>query len=198
MGAEGPPITQLLGEWGAGQDQALHDLLPLVYGRLHELAQGFMRRQRQGHTLQPTALVSELYLRLAKASPPDLKSRGHFYSFCARTMRWILTDHARRRALEQRQADLQIPLLNDLPWLGRNDSDTLDLDRALSKLTEIDARAGRVVELRVYLGCTAAEAADILCLSKPTVDRIMTFARAWLCREIRPDEPTRLEPDGTT
>lgn len=188
--ADSRPITQILAEWSAGENEALRQLLPLVYSRLLELAQSFMRRQRPGHTLQPTALVGELYLRLAAASPPDLESREHFYSLCARTMRWILTDHARRRAADKRQAQLQLPLTDDIPWLGARDSDTLDLDRALSKLAAIDARTARIVELRVYLGCTAEEAVAILGISKPTVDRSLTMARAWLCRELRPGQPT--------
>ena len=186
--AEGLPITELLADWRGGSNEALRELLPLVYGRLLEVAQSFMRRQRPSHTLQPTALVGELYVRLASATSPDLKSREHFYSFCARTMRWILTDHARRREAEKRQAHLQLPLTDDIPWLGARPSDTLDLDRALSKLAEIDARAAHIVELRIYLGCTADEAAGILNVSKPTVDRSLTMARAWLCRELRPGE----------
>lgn len=195
---EGPSITQHLAEWSAGQNEALQNLLPLVYGRLHELAQIFMRRQRPDHTLQPTALVSELYLRLAGSVPVELQNREHFYSVCARTMRWILTDHARRRQAEKRHAELQIPVIGDIPWLGRRDADTLDLDRALSKLAGIDARTSRIVELRIYLGCTADEAANILSISKPTVDRSMTFARAWLCRELRPDEAALPRSDGTS
>jgi RNA polymerase sigma factor (TIGR02999 family) len=184
----GDSITRLLAQWGSGHEDALRRLLPLVYGRLHDFAQSFMRRQRPDHTLQATALVGELYLRLANAVPPDLKNREHFFSFCARTMRWILTDHARRRQAEKRQLHLQIPFTDDIPWLGARESDALDLDRALSKLAEVDARAARIVELRIFLGCTATEAAGILSISKPTVDRSLTMARAWLCRELRADE----------
>ena len=191
---DGLPITELLEDWHDGRSEALKELLPLVYGRLLEIAESFMRRQRSGHTLQPTALVGELYLRLANAASPDLGRREHFYSFCARTMRWILTDHARRREAEKRRAHLQLPLTDDIPWLGTRDSDTLDLDRALSKLAGIDARAARIVELRVYLGCTAGEAANILNISKPTVDRSLTMARAWLCRELRPGGDTASLP----
>ena len=185
-GTDPGAITRLLSEWGTGQDEALQELLPLVYARLHDLARSFMRRQRPGHTLQPTALVGELYLRLANASLPGIRNRDHFYSVCARTMRWILTDHARRRAAEKRQADMQLPLTADIPWLGMRESDTIDLDRALSMLSDLDPRAARIVELRVFLGCTASEAAEILGVSKPTVDRSMTMARAFLCRELRP------------
>ena len=192
---EGPPITELLADWRDGKNDALRELLPLVYGRLLEVAESFMRRQRIGHTLQPTALVGELYVRLAAATSPDFKSREHFYSFCARTMLSFLTDHARRRYDEKRRAHLQLPITDDMPWLGAWDSDTLDLDRALSKLAGIDARAARIVELRVYLGCTAEEAAEILNISKPTVDRSLSLARASLCRELRPGQ-TDQPPSG--
>jgi RNA polymerase sigma factor (TIGR02999 family) len=187
FGPASESITRLLSQWGAGRHEALQRLLPLVYGRLHQIAQHFMRRQRPGHTLQATALVGELYLRLASAVPPDLRDREHFFSVCARTMRWILTDHARQRQAEKRQLQMQIPFTDDIPWLGTRDSDTLDLDRALSRLAELDARAAQIVELRIFLGCTAAETAGILSVSKPTVDRSLTMARAWLCRELRPD-----------
>ena len=190
-------ITRLLSQWGAGRHDALPTLLPLVYDRLHQIAQHFMRRQRPGHTLQATALVGELYVRLAHAVPPDLRDREHFFSVCARTMRWILTDHARQRQAEKRQVQLQIPFTDDIPWLGTRDSDTLDLDRALSRLAELDVRAAQVVELRIFLGCTATETAGILSVSKPTVDRSLTMARAWLCRELRPDGASADSDDAT-
>jgi len=196
--AESLPITQLLADWKGGRSEALRELLPLVYRRLLEVAQFFMRRERSTHTLQPTALVGELYVRLAGVTSPDLKNREHFYSFCSRTMRWILTDHARRRDAEKRQAHLQLPLTDDIPWLGARPSDTLDLDRALSKLAEIDTRAAQIVELRIYLGCTAEEAAGILNVSKPTVDRSLSMAKAWLCRELRPDEFSSALPGDAT
>jgi RNA polymerase sigma factor (TIGR02999 family) len=181
-------ITRLLMQWSTGEDEALRKLLPLIYSRLHELAISFMRRQRPDHTLQPTALISELYIRLTNAVPPDVNNREHFFSLCARTMRWILADHARRRQAEKRQQHLQIPFTEDIPWLGLRESDTLDLDRALSKLAEFDPRAAQVIELRIFLGCTATEAAGLLNISKPTVDRILTMSRAWLCRELRADD----------
>jgi RNA polymerase sigma factor (TIGR02999 family) len=118
----GESITRLLTQWGARHDDALQTLLPLVYGRMHELAQSFMRRRKPDHTLQPTALVGELYVRLANAIPPDLRDREHFCSFCACTMRWILTDHARRRQAEKRQLHLQVPFIDDIPWLGSRES----------------------------------------------------------------------------
>jgi len=182
-------ITVLLRQWSDGRDEAFRELLPLAYDRLRSVAGACMRRQRPGHTLQPTALVGELYRRLARANQNGWENREHFYKFCARAMRWILTDHARARSCEKRQSDLQLPLTEDIPWLGGRDSDIADLDLALSKLDAIDARKARILELRVYLGCTAEETAEILSLSKATVDRDLTLARAWICRELRPHQP---------
>jgi RNA polymerase sigma factor (TIGR02999 family) len=182
-------ITLLLRQWSDGRDAAFQELLPLAYARLRSLAGACMRRQRPDHTLQPTALVGELYLRLAGGNSTGWENREHFYRFCARARRWILTDHAKARSREKRQSDLQLPLTEDIPWLGSRDSDVADLDRALSKLEALDVRKAKVLELRVYLGSTAVETAEVLGISKATVDRDLTMARAWLCRELRPDEP---------
>jgi RNA polymerase sigma factor (TIGR02999 family) len=186
--ASGGDITLLLRQWSDGQDGAFQQLLPLAYERLRVMAYASMRRERPDHTLQPTALISELYVRLANREAGDWKDRQHFYSFCARAMRWILTDHARARLSERRKLDLQLPLTDDIPWLGGRETDISDLDTALSKLQDVDARKARVLELRIYLGCTAGETAEILSLSKATVDRDLSIARAWLCRELRPEE----------
>jgi RNA polymerase sigma factor (TIGR02999 family) len=183
---EPAPITRLLEEWSAGSDTALRELLPLVYERMRYMARSLMRRNSREQTIQPTALVGELYVRLASTLPPSLTSRDHFFSLCARTMRWILADHARNRVAEKRRIEIHLSAPPDVPWLGSRDSDALDLDRALDKLAAINARAAKILELRVYLGCTAAETASILSISKPTVDRSLTMARAWLCRELRP------------
>ncbi len=185
----GGEITLLLKEWGSGRNEAFRELLPLVYARLHAIAAASMRGARGDATLQPTALVNELYLRLSAADPRNWNDRNHFYSFCARTMRWILTDHTRFLLREKRQAELLFPMTDDIPWLGERDHDALDLDRALSKLETLNPRQARILELRVYLGCTAEETASILGISKPTVDRDLTLVRAWLCRELRPSTP---------
>jgi len=181
-------ITLLLRQWSDGRDEAFRELLALAYNRLRQMASARMRCERPDHTLQPTALVGELYLRLAGAKLANWKDREHFYSFCARAMRWILTDHARARASGKRRGDLLLPLTEDIRWLGEREEDAFDLDRALSRLEEIDSRKAKVLELRIYLGCTAKETADILNLSKATVDRDMALACAWLCRELRPEE----------
>jgi RNA polymerase sigma factor (TIGR02999 family) len=181
-------ITILLREWSQGRDEAFRQLLPLAYSRLRTIAGACMRRQSPDHTLQPTALVGELYLRLAGKSQDNWQDREHFYRFCARAMRWILTEHARSRAREQRKLDLEIPRPEEMPWLGRRQSDLADLDLALWKLEGLDQRKARVLELRLYLGASAAETAEILGLSKATVDRDLTLARAWLFRQLRPEE----------
>jgi RNA polymerase sigma factor (TIGR02999 family) len=181
-------ITILLREWSDGRDEAFRQLLPLAYSRLRTIAGACMRCQSPDHTLQPTALVGELYLRLAGKSQTSWQDREHFYRFCARAMRWILTEHARSRAREQRKLELQIPQPVEMPWLGGRQSDISDLDRALWKLEALDQRKAKVLELRVYLGASAADTAEILGLSKATVDRDLTLARAWLFRELRPEE----------
>jgi RNA polymerase sigma factor (TIGR02999 family) len=180
-------ITRLLRQWSDGRDEAFRELLPLAYSRLRQMASARMRCERPDHTLQPTALVGELYLRLAGAKLAGWKDREHFYGFCAKAMRWILADYARARCREKRQVAL-LPLTEEIQWLGDREQDTLDLDRALSRLEEIDSRKAKILELRVYLGCTAGETAGILNLSKSTIDRDMRLACAWLCRELRPEE----------
>jgi RNA polymerase sigma factor (TIGR02999 family) len=181
-------ITQLLHQWSDGRDDAFRELLSVAYTRLRSIAGACMSSERPDSTLQPTALVGELYLRLAGAKLSDWKDREHFYSFCARAMRWILTDHARARAREKRQTPRLLPLTTDIRWLGEREEDAFDLDRALSRLEEFDSRKAKIIELRVYLSCTAEETAGILNLSKATVDRDMRLACAWLCRTLRPEK----------
>jgi RNA polymerase sigma factor (TIGR02999 family) len=181
-------ITQLLRQWSDGRDEAFRELLSVAYSRLRLVARGCMAHERPDQTLQPTALVGELYLRLAGAKLSDWKDREHFYSFCARAMRWILTDHARARLREERRIGRLLPFTMDIRWLGEREEDAFDLDRALSRLEQIDSRKAKILELRVYLGCTAEETAGILNVSKATVDRDMRLACAWLCREIRPEQ----------
>jgi len=181
-------ITRLLRQWSDGHDEAFRELLSVAYNRLRLIAGACMGHERPDHTLQPTALVGELYLRLAGAKLSDWKDREHFYSFCARAMRWILTDYARARAREMGRIGRLLPVTSDIRWLGEREEDTFDLDRALSRLEEIDPRKSKILELRVYLGCTADETAGIMNLSKATVDRDMRIACAWLCRELRPEK----------
>jgi RNA polymerase sigma-70 factor (ECF subfamily) len=181
-------ITVLLREWSDGRNEAFRQLLPLAYDRLRTIAGACMRRQPGSHTLQATGLIGELYLRLAKGKYENWQDREHFYRFCARTMRWILMDHARSRIRENRTFDMQIPMTEEMPWLGQRPSDITELDRALWKLEALDPRKAKIVELRIYLGASAAETAEITHLSKATVDRDLTMARAWLFRELRSEQ----------
>jgi RNA polymerase sigma factor (TIGR02999 family) len=193
LAAPGGDITLLLRKWSDGRDEAFNQLLPLAYRRLRDIAAAHMRRQRPGHTLQATALVGELYLKLAGKSYSEWRDRDHFFRFCANAMRSILTDHARSRLREKRRLDMQIPLTEEMPWLGSRESDVTDLDLALWKLEALDPRKAKVLELRVYLGSTAAETGQILGLSKATVDRDLTLVRAWLFRELRPQENSSID-----
>ena len=179
-------ITQLLSEWRGGNREAFDRLVPLVYGELRNIATGLMRRERGTHTLQPTALLHELYFRMVQQRRVEIGDRRHFYTFSAKLMRMILVDHARARNADRRGGDsLRVPISDELPWLGATDSDTLDLNRALDRLEQIDARKTRILELRFFLCFTIEEIAEILDLSKATVDRDLKFARGWLYRELK-------------
>lgn len=144
-----------------------------------------MRREHAVHTLQPAALVNELYIRLAAQHGSQWKDRRHFFAFAAMMMRRILTDHARQTKSGKRGGGLErVPLSDEVPWLGNSREEILALDRALDALEQSDPRKVRVLEMRVLLGCTAAETAEVLGISKATADREWTLARAWLFREL--------------
>jgi RNA polymerase sigma factor (TIGR02999 family) len=182
-------VTGLLKQWGGGDGQALERIIPLVYAQLRSLAESQLRRERPNHTLQATALVHDLYLRLAEQHGGRWKDRQHFFSFAAMMMRRILTDYARSANREKRGGSLErVPLSDDLPWLRNSSAEILGLDRALDALEQSDPRKVRVLELRVLLGCTAQETAEILGISKATADRDWTLAKAWLYRELAPRE----------
>lgn len=184
MGDVPTEITRLLQEWSSGNPEALSEVFPLLYSELRAIAEGQMRRERAGHTLQATALVNELYLRLGRQAGGEWKDRQHFFACATLLMRRILVDHARHVKSDKEGGRLErVPLSDDLPWLGTSSVEILDLDRALGQLEESDARKARVIELRVLLGCTAAETAEILEISKATADREWTLGRAWLFRE---------------
>jgi RNA polymerase sigma factor (TIGR02999 family) len=192
MDANNPgEITQILTEWKEGNREAFDRLLPLVYNELRNIATGLMRRERSGHTLQPTALLHELYFRLAQQRKVGIGDRAHFYTFAAKLMRMILVDHARsRNALRRGGPNIRVPLSAELAWLGDKDSDFLDLNRALDRLEQIDARKSRMVELRFFLAFTVDEIADLLEISKATVDRDLKFIRGWLYRELKGNPST--------
>jgi RNA polymerase sigma factor (TIGR02999 family) len=173
--------TQLLLSWSGGDRLALDQMLPLVYEELHRLAALYLSRERPDHTLQPTALVNEAYLRLINQRQVDWRNRAQFLGVAANMMRRILVNHARDRAAGKRAGDRERVSLS-LVELSSNPSDVdlIALETALDKLTALDERKARVVELRFFGGLTMDEVAEVLEISRATVEREWSFARAWL------------------
>jgi RNA polymerase sigma factor (TIGR02999 family) len=182
-------ITVLLRRWREGDRSALEQLMPLVYPRLKAIADSLAREQAPASALQATALLNEAFLRLVNQGRAGWEGREHFFSLAALVMRQILTDSARARSTFKRGGNLKrVPLHDEVQWVSVNSEEILDLNTALDELAEFDARKVSVVELRFILGCTAEETADILGISKATVDRETDVARAWLFRRLRGGE----------
>lgn len=178
-------VVQLLDEWRGGDQGAYDRLIPLVYLELRRLAEGQLRRESPGHSLQPTLLVHEAYLRLADA---DIawQNRTHFMSVAARVMRRILVEWARARRAEKRGGDrVRVTMTDGVPALHHDPVDVLTLDQALERLMALDTRQGRAVELAYFGGLTYPEIGSLLEISEATVDRDLRHARAWLKRELR-------------
>lgn len=188
-------MTVLLERWRAGEPAVLERLMPLVYDELHGIARGYMRRERDDHTLQPTALVNEVYLRLLRQHSVNWNDRGHFFSFAARVMRNILKDHARAHLAERRggQNAIKLPLSEEMAWVGGSPEQILDLNSALDRLQALDARKAQLVELRFFLALTMDEAADVLGVSLATAERDLKFSRSWLYRELNPERPETVD-----
>ncbi|HKH44618.1 MAG TPA: sigma-70 family RNA polymerase sigma factor [Thermoanaerobaculia bacterium] len=181
----GEDVTRLLLAWRDGNEQALARLMPLVYDELRRLAASYMRRERSDHTLQPTALLNEAYLRLIDQTRVAWQGRAHFFGIAARMMRRILMDHARQhRAAKRGSGGRKLPLDEAMQEPLRQDVDLLALDEALTRLEELDPRQSRVVELRFFAGLEVTEVAEVLGISPATVKREWAVARAWLHREI--------------
>ena len=180
-----PPITQLLREWRSGSREALDRLTPLVYGELRRLARRSMRGERVGHTMQPTALVHEAYLRLAGAQV-DWQDRVHFFSMAARLMRRILVDHARAARRARRGGGMERVTLHDGLGVAEPSGalDLVALDDALSELSAQDERKARIVELHFFGGLTYDEVAAAVGVSAATVHRDLRLAKAWLRKEL--------------
>jgi RNA polymerase sigma-70 factor (ECF subfamily) len=184
-------ITGWLRAWSNGDETALERLTPLVYGELHRRARRLMGRERDGHSLQPTELIHEAYLRLVGSTPVDWHDRSHFYALAARLMRQILVDHARSRGRQKRGgAALAVPL-DESAICPRESLDLGRLDDALHALADTDVRKSRVVELRFFGGFSADEVAAILDVSPQTVLRDWRLAKAWLQREMRRESRAR-------
>jgi RNA polymerase sigma-70 factor (ECF subfamily) len=165
--------------------QSLDSLLPLVYQELRRLAAGYLRRERAGYTLQPTALVNEAYLRLLKDRPDRWQNRAHFCAIAAHSMRQILIERARARGAQKRGgARARVTLDEALVAGGERSIDLVALDQALERLAEIDPEQARLVELRFFGGLTVEETAEAMNMSPATVKRHWTVARAWLAREM--------------
>lgn len=161
-------------------------LAPLVYPQLLELAQMFLRRERLGHTLQPTALVHELFVKLMHQNVPSFENRRVFYGACARLMRLALIDHSRKAKRDKRGGRMEpVPLHEEMAWVDAAGPEVLDLDRLLTELALRDPEAVEMLEARYFLGCTAEETAAIFGVSKPTVDRKIGLARAWLYHRLK-------------
>ncbi|HEV1286364.1 MAG TPA: sigma-70 family RNA polymerase sigma factor [Bryobacteraceae bacterium] len=178
-------ITQLLREWANGAPSALEALTPLVYAELRRLAGSYMRSEAPGHTLQPTALVHEAFLRMVARDAPDCQNRSHFYGVAAHLMRQILIDHARTRNAGKRGGGkANISLEDNLVVSPEREADLVALDDALERLSALDPRKTQVVELRFFGGLSAEESAEVLKVSEVTVRRDWQFAKAWLVREL--------------
>jgi RNA polymerase sigma-70 factor, ECF subfamily len=177
-------VTLLLAEWAKGNQNALNDLTPLVYRELRQLAASYLRKERQGHTLQPTALVHEAYLRLVDQTNPSWQNRSHFYGVAARLMRQILVDHARRRQAGKR-GGLKVSLDEALSFQQGRSRDIVALDSGLNALEKLDPRKCKAVELRYFGGLSMEEIAQTLDVSARTVQRDLRMAEAWLRQEMQ-------------
>jgi RNA polymerase sigma-70 factor, ECF subfamily len=179
-------VTRLLQAWSRGEDSALDKLVPLVYRELHLRARRCMGRERMPQTLQATALIHEVYLRLVGASPVAWESRGHFFAIAARLMRRILVDRARARRSLKRGGEVRVISLDgDLVVGGPPGRDLVSLDDGLKALAAIDERKARVVEMRFFGGLSVEETADVLQVSVQTVMRDWRLAKVWLLREMK-------------
>lgn len=181
----GPRVTHLLDEWSRGNRQALDALMPLVHEELHRLARNYVARERPGHSLQATALVNEVYLRLVGERPMQWQSRAHFIGVAAHLMRFILVDHCRRKNYQKRGGGTaRVTFDESLPLTLDRGEQLMALDEALQRLATQDERKSRIVELRYFGGLSVEETAEVLSVSVATVMRDWRLARAWLRREL--------------
>jgi len=190
MSGETTEINQLLERWRSGESEALEQLMSIVYEDLRRIAAWQLQTERPNHTLQPTALVHEVYLRLAGNAQIDWKDKAHFFALVAQLMRHILVDHARGRTRHKRGGNARAVTLDEaLRVSTASDPELVELDEALSSLAFIDERKSRIVELRYFGGLSIEETAEILGVSSTTVRREWTLAKAWLRRELQKKSP---------
>ncbi|QNI31736.1 sigma-70 family RNA polymerase sigma factor [Alloacidobacterium dinghuense] len=197
MHAADSQVTLLLQAMRKGDASAADKLMPLVYKELHRLAKSYMRRERTDHTLQPTALINEAYLRLAYDAV-DWQNRQHFVAVAANVMRRLLVDHARTRQAEMRGGDLQrVELNEEIAISAKHSGEVLALHEALNLLAEVNTRQAKVVELRYFAGLSVEEIAGILNVSPRTVKSDWALARVWLFNEIQRSRASKLDKQGT-
>jgi RNA polymerase sigma factor (TIGR02999 family) len=178
-------ITQLLERWSNGEEKARDELMQLVYSELHKLAATYLRRERRQHTLQPTALVNELFLKFSEQHSMRWQNRAQFFGVAANLMRRILVDYARAHYASKRGGDRFCVSLRNIATFGAEpDADLLALHDALTQLAEIDSVQARIVELRFFGGLTIKETADVMGISHATVEREWKMAKAYLKREL--------------
>ena len=181
----GESVSELLSRWRAGDQDALRDLIPLVYQELHAAAHRYLQRERPNHTLQTTALVHEAYLRLTNQRPFETENRPHFVAIAARLMRQILVDYARNHAAAKRGANRNVNFDDRLVLSREPDANLIALDDALKQLERMDQQQSRVVELKYFGGLTNEETAEFMGISVSTTKREWNVAKAWLSRQIK-------------
>lgn len=177
-------VSQLLADWAGGDPSAREQLVPVVYGELRRLAHHYMRGERAGHTLQTTALVNEVYVRLTGIDALQWRDRAHFFAMAATLMRRVLVDYARQRGRDKRGGGVSVTSLNENVVAATSSVDIVALDEALDRLAAIDPQQCRVVELRFFVGLSVEETAEALSISPATVKRDWATAKLWLYREL--------------
>jgi len=190
VSTQDPKLTALLQAWQRGEAGAADEVVPLVYAALHKIAVNRLRSERGGHTLQPTALVHEAWMRLSTERESGWQNREQFFAVAAKTMRHLLVDHARRRLAAKRGDGAPMAAIDELADVIASplpDQRLLDLNAALDHLSVLDERQARIVEMRFFAGLSIEETAGVLALSASTVKREWATARAWLYREVQHD-----------
>jgi len=178
-------VTQLLHDWQGGDESALERLMPVVHQELKRQARSFLIKERKNHTIQPTELVNEAFLRIVDIDRMKWNDRAHFFAITATTMRRILVDHARKISANKRGGDMHRVTLSNLNVSGDDKStELLDLDDAMNRLSEIDPRKAKVVEMRFFGGLSQKEIGEVLKVTGKTVQRDWEFAKLWLLREL--------------
>jgi RNA polymerase sigma-70 factor (ECF subfamily) len=184
MAAENQDVTELLKKWSGGDAAALEELTPVIYAELHRIAKRYMSRERDGHTLQTSALVNEAYIRLIDWKTAKWENRAHFFGVSANLMRRILVDFARKRPRAGDEAARQVSIEEALIVSSEKDADLVALDEALNELAKFDERKAKIVELKFFGGLSVEETAEVLKISGVTVMREWNKAKAWLYREL--------------